>query len=130
MRTVVLLVLCLLLNQFTLKAQQLGFLYERIDELFENFNQHESPGYALGIISHGELVYAKGYGKANLEYNIPLSDSSAFYIGSMAKQFTAAGLLILESEGKLDLKEKVTTYLSDFRVTVSLDTKPYIFLSL
>ena len=114
MRTVVLLVLCLLLNQFTLKAQQLGFLYERIDELFENFNQHESPGYALGIISHGELVYAKGYGKANLEYNIPLSDSSAFYIGSMAKQFTTAALLILESRGKIDLNKPVNQYLSEF----------------
>ncbi len=115
MRVVVLLVLCLFLNQLTLKAQkQLGPSYERIDELFEIFNQNESPGYALGIIKHGELVYAKGYGKANLEYSIPLSDSSAFYIGSMAKQFTTAALLILESQGKIDLNKAVNHYLSEF----------------
>ncbi|WP_340064997.1 serine hydrolase [Ascidiimonas aurantiaca] len=86
-----------------------------IDSLLEKHNG-KRPGYALGIVQNGELVYSKGYGKANLDYDVGISDSSAFYIGSMAKQFTAAALLILESEGKLDLKKPVTDYLSDFPI--------------
>ena len=87
--------------------------YKKIDTLFKYVNSN-GPGYALGIVKNGELIYSKGYGIANLDYNIPLSDSSAFYIGSMAKQFTAAALLILESEEKLDFKKNVNDYLSDF----------------
>ena len=74
------------------------------------------PGYALGIVKNGELVYSKGYGKANLDYNISISDTTAFYIGSMAKQFTAAALLILETQGKLNFERPVTDYLPDFPV--------------
>ncbi|NAS30013.1 serine hydrolase [Flavobacteriaceae bacterium R38] len=84
-----------------------------IDELFTGYND-KTPGYALGIIKNGELIYTKGFGLANLDYNIRLTDSSAFYIGSMAKQFTAAALLVLEAEEKLDFKRNVNDYLPDF----------------
>ncbi len=72
--------------------------FEAVDQLFEKY--HSSPGYALGYITDGKLIYSKGYGLANLDYAIPMTDTAAFYIGSMAKQFTAAALLMLESEGK------------------------------
>ncbi len=86
---------------------------ETIDSLLQKHNGYR-PGYALGIVQNGKLVYSKGYGKANLDYGIPITDSTAFYIGSMAKQFTAAALLILEAEEKLDFKKPVTEYLPDF----------------
>lgn len=110
LRLYLLLILCFGCSE----KQASGLDVASIDLLFEKYKSGESPGYVLGVIQNGELKYSKGYGLANLDYNIPLSEESVFYIGSMAKQFTAAGLLILESEGKLDLKEKVTTYLSDF----------------
>lgn len=87
----------------------------RIDSLF-SIQDRIAPGYALGIVDNGVLVVAKDYGYANLEHRIPLSDSSAIYIGSMAKQFTTAALLILESQGKIDLNNTINTYLTDFPV--------------
>ncbi len=87
--------------------------FQQVDEFLNQF-EGKRPGYALGIIQNGQLTYAKGYGLANLDYGIPLSDSSAFYIGSMAKQFTAAALLILEAEGKIDFNDPVTKHLPDF----------------
>ena len=86
----------------------------QIDTLFKKYDASNAPGYALGIIQNGQLVFSRGYGSANLDYNIPITDSTAFYIGSMAKQFTAAALLILEAQGKLDFKAEVKTYLEDF----------------
>lgn len=87
--------------------------FEKVDEFLNQFEGNR-PGYALGIIKDGKLIYSKGYGLANLDYGITISDSSAFYIGSMAKQFTAAALLILESEGKIDLNASVRDYLPEF----------------
>ncbi|XLS27801.1 serine hydrolase domain-containing protein [Flavobacteriaceae bacterium M23B6Z8] len=88
----------------------------KVDSLFQKYQAPDSPGYALGIIEDGALLYSKGYGMANLEHGIPLSDSSAIYIGSMAKQFTTAALLILESQGKIDLSKPVKEYLPEFPV--------------
>ena len=93
--------------------EQLSYEYEKVDQFLNQF-EGQRPGYALGIVRDGKLIYSNGYGLANLDYNIPISDSTAFYIGSMAKQFTTAALLILEAEDKIDFDAPVTKYLSDF----------------
>ncbi len=38
-------------------------------------------------MSNGRLTYTHGYGSEDLDYKLPLSDSSSFYLGSVAKQF-------------------------------------------
>ncbi len=86
---------------------------EQVDQLLKKY-QGNGPGYAFGIVRGGQLVYSNGYGYANLDYRIPITDSTAFYIGSMAKQFTAAALLLLESDGKLDFNKPVREYLPEF----------------
>ena len=43
----------------------------QIDNLFEAYNRKEAPGFAVGVIQRGDLVYAKGFGIANLDYDIP-----------------------------------------------------------
>ena len=108
-----LLFLCLLSLQTMAQAPS-TLSAQEIDRLFEQYTSGNSPGYALGIVENGALIYSKGYGMANLDYDIPLTDTSAFYIGSMAKQFTAAALLILESSGKIDFSKPVRHYLPDF----------------
>jgi CubicO group peptidase (beta-lactamase class C family) len=45
----------------------------KIDEEFKQWNNSFSPGAALGIVKNGKLVYAKGYGMADLEHNIPIT---------------------------------------------------------
>lgn len=103
----------LILNSCIKKVEFSESKIERIDTLMEPY-RGDRPGYALGIVEKGKLVYSKGFGQSNLDYNIPISENSAFYIGSMAKQFTAAALLILEAEGKIDLDAPVKSYLSEF----------------
>jgi CubicO group peptidase (beta-lactamase class C family) len=70
-------------------------LNEKVDKLFSQWDKPDSPGCALGIIKDGKFVYKRGYGSANLDYNVPLSSESVFYIASTSKQFTAASILLL-----------------------------------
>ncbi len=86
----------------------------QINRLFSPWNYPVSPGAAVGIIQDGKLVFKKGYGMADLEHNIPISPHSAFYIGSVSKQFVTMCILLLEEEGKLTLDDEIQTYLPDF----------------
>jgi D-alanyl-D-alanine carboxypeptidase len=73
----------------------------------------EKPG-AVGLsvaVARGErLVLNKGYGKADLEHNVPATDASIFRIASVTKQFTAAAVLRLVERGKLALDDEITKY--------------------
>ncbi len=82
------------------------------DELLRPYDG-SGPGYAIGIIKDGKLIFSKGYGYANLEYKIPMSPDSPFYIGSMSKQFTAACILLLQEQGKLNFSDPVRKYLPE-----------------
>ncbi len=70
----------------------------------------ESPGLQVAVFKDGSPVLVKGYGSANLELKVPVSNGSVFRIGSVTKQFTAAALLKLEEEGKLSLSDKLSKY--------------------
>lgn len=85
-----------------------------IDKIFSEWNKPDAPGCALGVIKDGKLIYSRGYGVANFEYNIPISDSSVFRIGSTSKQFTAACIILLAQQGKLDLDNTLDKYYPDF----------------
>jgi CubicO group peptidase (beta-lactamase class C family) len=86
---------------------------DRVDKLFAQWNKPDSPGCALGIIKDGKLIYKRGYGMANLDYNIPISPKSIFNIESMAKQFTAMSILLLAKQGKLSLDDEIQKYLPE-----------------
>jgi CubicO group peptidase (beta-lactamase class C family) len=60
------------------------------------------------------MIYAKGYGIADLEHGIKISPSSVFNICSISKEFVSFSLLLLEEQGKLNLDDTVQTYLPDF----------------
>jgi CubicO group peptidase (beta-lactamase class C family) len=85
-----------------------------IDNIFSEWNQANTPGCALGIIQNGELIYGRGYGLANMEYDIPNSESSVFRIGSTSKQFTAACIVLLAEQGKLDLDNSLDQFFPEF----------------
>lgn len=89
----------------------LGQLETKIDSLFAEYNN--SPGCAIGVYSNGEILYKKGYGIANLDYNIKISPETVFDIGSVSKQFTAACIVILENEGKLSLEDDIRKYIPE-----------------
>ena len=99
---------------FSLTAFGQSIDTKAIDSLFIDWDKKDTPGCAIGIMQNGALVYAKGYGMANLEYNIPNSPNSVFRIGSTSKQFTAACIILLEEQGQLSLDDKLNDFFPDF----------------
>jgi CubicO group peptidase (beta-lactamase class C family) len=84
-----------------------------VDEVFEDLTALGSPGCALGVYRNGQMIYAKGYGLANVEDSVPITPKSVFDIGSTSKQFTAASILLLEKQGKLSVNDDVRKYLPE-----------------
>jgi len=84
-----------------------------IDAIFREWDLPDSPGCALGVIRGGELVYARGYGSANLEYGLPIVPSSVFHVASVSKHFTATAIVLLAQAGKLDLDDDLRRHLPE-----------------
>lgn len=73
-----------------------------------------TPGLAVSIMSRGKIIYAKGFGLANLETCTEVSPDAVFGIGSLTKQFTAAAIVMLMEQGKLTLEDRLSRFLPDF----------------
>jgi len=84
-----------------------------VDEVFSDFTKPGSPGCALAVYRDGKIIYAKGYGLANIEENVAITPQSVFDIGSTSKQFTAASILLLEKQGKLSVNDDVRKYIPE-----------------
>ena len=85
-----------------------------VDAIFGDFDTRESPGCSLGVIRNGDFIYRRGYGMANLEYDIPLSSRSVFRIGSTSKQFTAMAITLLAESGQISLDDPLSKYFPEF----------------
>ena len=85
----------------------------KVDAIFTNFDKPDSPGCALGVIKDGKLIYARGYGKANLEHGIANGSKLVYDIGSTSKQFAAASILLLAQAGKLSLEDDVRKFIPE-----------------
>jgi CubicO group peptidase (beta-lactamase class C family) len=72
------------------------------------------PGVAIGIVEHGHLVYARGFGTRDVENRLPMTPDTLFPLGSASKAFTATAIALLADEGKIALDAPVRTYLPDF----------------
>jgi CubicO group peptidase (beta-lactamase class C family) len=90
-----------------------GGVGARIDELFEPFTRGRSPGCALAVVDHGRVVFARGYGLADLERGSPITPRTVFDVASVSKQFTAASVLLLAERGRLALDDDVRRYLPE-----------------
>ena len=86
---------------------------QKVDQIFSVYNKPGSPGCSLGVIRDGEFVYRKAYGLASLELAVPLSSSSVFYMASVAKQFTAASVVLAAERGYLSLDDDVRKYIPE-----------------
>lgn len=102
---------------------------QQVDRLFAEYDRPDAPGCAVGLIQNGALVYARGYGCANLEHGVPIMPQMTFHVASMAKQFTAACVALLEGLGELDAEADIHTYLPelpDYGATVRLKDLVYM----
>lgn len=82
----------------------------------EQMAYEQIPGLAIGIVYDQELIWARGYGQADLERQTPITPRTLFRIASMTKLFTATAIMHLRDAGKLRLEEPVTTYLPWFEI--------------
>ena len=94
-------------------AQPAAGLTQWVDSVFAPYNHRNLPGCAVGVIQRGSLVYARGYGEATLHTHVKNSPSTAFYIASLSKQFTALSVLLLEQQGKLSLTDDVRRWVPE-----------------
>ncbi len=68
------------------------------------------PGTAVGIYSRGTILFAKGYGFANVELSVPVKPETLFQSGSVGKQFVSAAIMMLVEEGHVSLNDRITKY--------------------
>jgi CubicO group peptidase (beta-lactamase class C family) len=87
---------------------------DQIDEIFKKYSEVGSPGAAITVMQGDEIVYEKGYGLAQLEYEIPITTETIFHVASVSKQFTTFSIVLLAQEGKLSLDDDIRKHLPDF----------------
>jgi len=83
--------------------------FEQIGE--QAYKEQQAPGFAFLVWSHGSVVFAKGYGFADLASKTPVNADTRFAIGSITKQLTAAAVLLLAQQDKLSFNDKLAKYL-------------------
>jgi len=87
---------------------------QKIDALMTKFHEYGQFNGAVLVAENGKVIFKKGYGLANMEWNIPNTPETKFRLGSITKQFTAMLILQLAEQGKLKLDGKITDYLPDY----------------
>ena len=91
---------------------------ERIDALVQRYHDLEQFNGAVLVAENGEVIYEEGAGEANMSFGVPNTVDTRFLIGSVTKNFTAALILQLMEEGKVDLQAPISTYLPDYPAEV------------
>lgn len=88
---------------------------QKIEGLLKQYYSYGQFNGSILVAEKGKIIYAKGFGMANMEWAIPNQPNTKFRIGSITKQFTAALILQLVEEGKIKLDGKLSDYLPDYR---------------
>jgi CubicO group peptidase (beta-lactamase class C family) len=115
--------LLLLMGGLSCTAQQNPILQATVDSLFKKYAKPGSPGVAVLVVKDGKVVLKKGYGMANLEYDVPITTATVFDIASVSKQFAGFAISTLIQEGKISLDDDIHQYLPevpDFGKTITI----------
>jgi CubicO group peptidase (beta-lactamase class C family) len=74
-----------------------------LDPIFADMSGNQNPGCAVAVGEKGATVLTGAYGSADLEHGVQITPATIFEAGSVSKQFTAAAILLLVEDGKLQL---------------------------
>jgi CubicO group peptidase (beta-lactamase class C family) len=85
----------------------------RMDEVVQTYVHNKTFMGTVLVARGGDVIFSKGYGSANLEWDIANTPSTKFRLGSITKQFTAASILLLEERGKLKIEDPIKKYVAD-----------------
>ncbi len=107
--------LFVVLMAWQVASAQTKTLTQKSDSLVQAYQIAKGPGIAVNVIQNGKVIYQKQVGLSNLEYQIPISDSTAFHIASVSKQFAVFAAMLLESRGKLSMDDDIKKYLPELK---------------
>lgn len=88
---------------------------EKIDNLLNRYLEYRLFNGSALVAEEGEVIFKKGYGLANMEWDIPNSYDTKFRLGSITKQFTSMLIMQLVEKDKIKLEDKITDYLPYYR---------------
>lgn len=101
-------------------------LPERLDRLAAEFDRNRIdlhvPGAVLAIVRGEEVIFARGFGVADIEKQTPVTPDTPFFIGSTTKAFTATLVGMLVDEGRMQWDDPVEKYLPEFKLPVRSNT--------
>jgi CubicO group peptidase (beta-lactamase class C family) len=92
-------------------AEQVG----RVEQLVTAYHDVGLFNGVVVVAHDGEPILETAYGYANLEWGVPNTPDTKFALASLTKQFTAAAIMLLVEDGKIDLDAPVATYLPGYR---------------
>jgi CubicO group peptidase (beta-lactamase class C family) len=87
---------------------------EKIDKLISTYTEYGQFNGSVLVAEKGKIIYKKGFGFANMEWNIPNQPDTKHRLGSITKQFTSMLIMQLVQQGKLKLDVPISTYLPDY----------------
>ena len=100
-------------------------LEARLERLAAEIERHRidqhAPGAAVAVVRGGELIFARGFGLANVAENTAVTPETRFFIGSTTKAFTATLVGMLVDEGVMQWDDPVDQHLPYFRLAVDSD---------
>jgi N-acyl-D-amino-acid deacylase len=100
---------------------------QHLDALMQDIlRDHKVPGASLAIAVDGRLVFARGYGWADVENSKPVRPTSRFNLASCSKSITAAAVLKLVDQSKLRLDDKVLALLDRLKPPTGVWVDPRI----
>jgi CubicO group peptidase (beta-lactamase class C family) len=109
--TLILLVLSVFFQSFLLAQSK----SEKIDQLISKYNEYRYFNGSALVADNFDVVLKKGYGLANMEWNIPNAADTKHRLGSVTKQFTSMLIMQFVEKGKIKLDGKLTDYLPYYR---------------
>jgi CubicO group peptidase (beta-lactamase class C family) len=100
-----------------------GDLARQADDFLAQWDKNDMPGCSVGAIKDGQFVYKRGFGMANLDYDVPNTTTTRFNVASVSKAFTAMAVALLAEQGKLSLDDDIRKYvpeLQQYKDTVTI----------
>jgi len=116
-KILILLILATFASSAFAQKERRVLIQTRLEPLIEKtMRESRIPGFAIGIVENGKVIYAKGFGVAKLGDDKPITSKSLFHMGSVTKPFVATAIMQLVERGKINLDARVTKYLPYFRL--------------